>query len=653
MDEKTRAQYEKWLEENNVPRYMRLLYNDDPVKIRDALRAQEEKKQQEATARRNEELRKAREEEAARAQELAAERAAQRSAMARENAAREQALAAQKKNDASASADAKPSAQTGGLFDVTPEACAGDRSTGRNGGNGSSAAGSTGNGGFEGDYDDYYGDGYDDEDRPYVEEEDEEQEYITFAPNLYGDKKEAGGAGASAAKNGAGRKSSGNDKKASGKKKSGKAARVAGLVAIAVAAILIALIIGNSIIKNSDFGSYKLGYMTIGEVTEQGAGTAFFARSSDALFSPADGIFMARIPEGDRVEAGGTVGYIVKEENKGVLARLKQVNATILALQGMSDGSENVETEKAIADINAKIETLRQKLSVAGGEGNLAAVGDSINEINRLIEERDRIIVDAAAETDSIVALRREKEELENIIDQKMVPVVSQKAGVVSYSISDSDNVENELFSGIVAADGSAKLSSLSLLDNAGVTSRLNSNVATGEKLCKIIENQEYYLILRLQKKPVDSAKIITVVSDDMVYQASGTVTDQDYGTDYVIVSTMRGLKSSLALKNVPVTFDVSRSTGLCVPMSALSDWDKNHLTARIALVKAGYVQFVYVGVKAYDDEKAIIGATPFASAELVYLSGETADNEGEGKITAGDCYIVDAKNVRNGQQIA
>lgn len=653
MDEKTRAQYEKWLEENNVPRYMRLLYNDDPVKIRDALRAQEEKKQQEATARRNEELRKAREEEAARAQELAAERAAQRSAMARENAAREQALAAQKKNDASASADARPSAQTVELFDVTPEAGAGDRSTGRNGGNGSSAAGSTGNGGFEGDYDDYYGDGYDDEDRPYVEEEDEEQEYITFAPNLYGDKKEANGAGASAAKNGAGRKSSGNDKKASGKKKSGKAARVAGLVAIAVAAILIALIIGNSIIKNSDFGSYKLGYMTIGEVTEQGAGTAFFARSSDALFSPADGIFMAKIPEGDRVEAGGTVGYIVKEENKGVLARLKQVNATILALQGMSDGSENVETEKAIADINAKIEKLRQKLSVAGGEGNLAAVGDSINEINRLIEERDRIIVDAAAETDSIVALRREKEELENIIDQKMVPVVSQKAGVVSYSISDSDNVENELFSGIVAADGSAKLSSLSLLDNAGVTSRLNSNVATGEKLCKIIENQEYYLILRLQKKPVDSAKIITVVSDDMVYQASGTVTDQDYGTDYVIVSTMRGLKSSLALKNVPVTFDVSRSTGLCVPMSALSDWDKNHLTARIALVKAGYVQFVYVGVKAYDDEKAIIGATPFASAELVYLSGETADNEGEGKITAGDCYIVDAKNVRNGQQIA
>ena len=79
MDEKTRPQYEKWLEENNVPRYMRLLYNDDPVKIRDALRAQEEKKQQEATARRNEELRKAREEEAARAQELAAERAAQRS----------------------------------------------------------------------------------------------------------------------------------------------------------------------------------------------------------------------------------------------------------------------------------------------------------------------------------------------------------------------------------------------------------------------------------------------------------------------------------------------------------------------------------------------------------------------------------------------
>ena len=653
MDEKTRAQYEKWLEENNVPRYMRLLYNDDPVKIRDALRAQEEKKQQEATARRNEELRKAREEEAARAQELAAERAAQRSAMARENAAREQALAAQKNNDARATSDAKPSAQTGGLFDVTPEAGAGDRSNGRNGGNGSSAAGSTGNGGFEGDYDDYYGDGNDDEDRPYVEEEDEEQEYITFAPNLYGDKKEAGGAGASAAKNGAGRKSSGNDKKASGKKKSGKAARVAGLVAIAVAAILIALIIGNSIIKNSDFGSYKLGYMTIGEVTEQGAGTAFFARSSDALFSPADGIFMAKIPEGDRVEAGGTVGYIVKEENKGVLARLKQVNATILALQGMSDGSENVETEKAIADINAKIETLRQKLSVAGGEGNLAAVGDSINEINRLIEERDRIIVDAAAETDSIVALRREKEELENIIDQKMVPVVSQKAGVVSYSISDSDNVENELFSGIVAADGSAKLSSLSLLDNAGVTSRLNSNVATGEKLCKIIENQEYYLILRLQKKPVDSAKIITVVSDDMVYQASGTVTDQDYGTDYVIVSTMRGLKSSLTLKNVPVTFDVSRSTGLCVPMSALSDWDKNHLTARIALVKAGYVQFVYVGVKAYDDEKAIIGATPFASAELVYLSGETADNEGEGKITAGDCYIVDAKNVRNGQQIA
>ncbi|MBO4363443.1 MAG: hypothetical protein J5912_03575 [Clostridia bacterium] len=652
MDEKTRAQYEKWLEENNVPHYMRLLYNDDPVKIRDALREQEEKKQQEATARRNEELRKAREEETARARELAAERAAR----AHEQAARAQEQAedraagrtsernvSENKKQPAAQADKKPASQQGGLFDVSSS-----RDTGAVNGSADEVSGASSEDGFSGDYDDYYDDG----DSPYIEEEEEQQEYITFAPNLYGDKKPAQGTGASGTKKGNGKKNASKDGKTSGKKKSGKGGRVAGLIAIAVAAILIALIIGNSIIKNSEFGSYKLGYMTIGEVTEQGAGTAYFARSSDALFSPADGIFMAKIPEGDRVEAGGTVGYIVKEENKGVLARLKQVNATILALQGMSDGSENRETEQAVEDINAQIEALRKKLANAGAEGNLASVSDFVNEINRLIEERDRIIVEAAAETDSIVALRREKEELENIIDQKMVPVVSQKAGVVSYSISDSDNVENELYSGIVAADGSAKLSSLSLLDNAGVTSKLGTTVATGEKLCKIIENQEYFLILKLQKKPADSAKIITVVSDDRVYQASGTVTEQDYGADYVIVSSMRGLKSSLALKNVGVTFDVSRSTGLCVPMSALSDWDKNHLTARIALVKAGYVQFVYVGVKAYDEEKAIISETPFASAEMVYQSGETV-NEGEGKITAGDCYIVDAKNVRDSQQIA
>ena len=613
MDDISRKEYEEWIRKNKVPDYKRALYNDDPALVMSAiLREQEEEKK----------LRK----EAAAERAKLAELERQRSGEPRRNAG----------------------IYAGSGEDIPEEDAV--------------------------PYDEAY-----EEDSRYLEDEDENipednENILRPAPaQLYGDasysdktgsgrggdrgektpakpvnkekkaKKEKTKEPARDGKNGAA-------KKKKKRKSSGSAWKY--VLAAAVAAAIV-LIIGISIVNSLDFGTFKLGYVTLGEVTEEGAATAYFARSSEALFSPASGIFMSAVSEGDRIEAGGTVGYIVKEENRSVLSKLRQINAKILALVSIVSDTTLSETEVKLATINGRLDEERAKLTEMALTGNISRCGDVENTVNSLIAERNALLMEAENGSDSILTLKREKEELEKIVNEKMVPVRSQNAGIVSFYISDSENVENELFKSLKDNDGSLRLSSLSLLDNAGISSKLNENVSENEKVCRIILDQSYYVILKINKQVSSLKGIVTVKSGDLAYQAAGRVDEADYGADYTVISTMRGLKSSLKSKNIEVTYDVSKSSGYCVPLTALSDWDKNYKTARLAVVKAGYVQFMYVGIKAWDSEKAIITSSPYDDAEIYYKDGTAVPQSKIATITAGTCYVVNAEKVHDGQQIS
>ncbi|MBO4261035.1 MAG: hypothetical protein J5921_00280 [Clostridia bacterium] len=443
-------------------------------------------------------------------------------------------------------------------------------------------------------------------------------------------------------------------KKPKKKKKTGKAARAGKFVLAAAAAVIVVLIIGISIVNSVDYGSYKLGYVTIGEVTEEGAATAYFVRSSESLFSTASGIFMPVMAEGDRVEAGGTVGYIVKEDDRGILKKLKQVNKDILVLTKIVNDTVTSESDEKLSQIDAKINEQRALLTEMARNGNLDGCGDIENTINTLVAERNAIRLESVSGSDSILSLQREKEDLEKIVKEKMVPVKSEKAGIVSFKISDSENVENELYESFVKNDGSARLSSLSLLDNAGVHSKEDANVAPGDKVCKVICDQNYYVILKITKAVSTLEGFLTVKNSDLTYQATGQIGDNLYvDQGCAVMSTMRGLRNCLDKKSVDVTYDVSKSSGYCVPLTALTDWDANNTTARLAVVKAGYVQFVYVGIKAYDSEKAIITSTPFEGAVVVDPEGTPISETEEPTVTAGTCYVIDSKRVHDGQKIS
>lgn len=438
------------------------------------------------------------------------------------------------------------------------------------------------------------------------------------------------------------------------KKPSDKLSKAGKYIVMAGIAVAVVLIIGISIVNSIDFGTFKLGYVSLGEVTEQGAATAYFARKSEPLYSDATGIFMSELEEGDRVEAGGIVGYIVKEENRNVLARLKQVNAKILALVSLVSESTLLETEIKLTEINAKIKEERARLTEMGLSGTVTGCGEVENAINALITERNALLIESENGNDSILTLKREKEELETVINEKMVPVRSEKAGVVSFHISDDDDAENELYESLAAQSGTLRIASLSNFENANVYSKLNQNVQPEEKICSVISDQNYYVILKITKPVSSLSGLLTVKNSDLTYQAVGNVSEKVLSDDeYVVISTMRGLKNSLKSKTLNVTFDVSKSSGYCVPLTALSDWDKNNTTARLAVVKAGYVQFMYVGIKAWDNEKAIITDSPYDDATIVYKDGSPVPQSKIATITAGTCYVVDSKRVHDGQQIS
>ncbi len=596
MDDISRREYEEWLKENNVPDYKRALYNDDPRLVMSAVKREQEL------------ARKKREEEAVERGRIA-ESEREKSGAPRKNPG----LYAEREafEDANETApEPETEAEKGTeyvIFDDSGEQAAPGEPVKKNSGKGAYKAKPL------------YGED------PSEEKKKKKEKEPKAAP-----------------------------KKTRKKRKTGKAATAGKFVLAAAVAVIVVLIIGISIVNSVDYGKYKLGYVTIGDVTEEGAATAYFVRNSESIFSTASGIFMPVMSEGDRVEAGGTVGYIVKEDDRGILKKLKQVNKDILVLTKIVNDSTPSESDAKLAEIDAKINVQRALLTEMAGSGNLEGCGDIENTINSLVAERNAIRLESVSGSDSILSLQREKEDLEKIVKEKMIPVKSEKAGIVSYKISDSENVENELFESFVKNDGSARLSSLSLLDNAGVHTKEDSAVSPGDKVCRVICDQNYYVILRITKAVSTLEGLLTVKNGDLTYQATGQLGDNLYiDQGCAVMSTMRGLKNSLDKKSVDVTYDVSKSSGLCVPLTALTDWDLNNTTARLAVVKAGYVQFVYVGIKAYDSEKAIITSTPFDGAAVVDLEGTPVTDTKDPTVSAGTCYVINSKKVYDGQKIS
>ena len=111
----------------------------------------------------------------------------------------------------------------------------------------------------------------------------------------------------------------------------------------------------------------------------------------------------------------------------------------------------------------------------------------------------------------------------------------------------------------------------------------------------------------------------------------------------YVLLESSTGLVGAVSQRVIDSDLVIDHMEGLKIPKRALSEWDSAGLTARIAVLRANYVSYVYVNVLAADGEYAIISP-----------SNDFVDKEDEGvtSVRVNDIYIVNHEKVSEGQII-
>ena len=105
----------------------------------------------------------------------------------------------------------------------------------------------------------------------------------------------------------------------------------------------------------------------------------------------------------------------------------------------------------------------------------------------------------------------------------------------------------------------------------------------------------------------------------------------------YLVSLSATGISSASAVNREKLKLTLSGTSGMKVPLKCLTEWDAPEITARIAIVRSGIVQYVHVQVLAKDNEYAVI------SSHSLY------DDTGT-KVRLNDIYVVNYKSVYEGQ---
>ena len=429
-----------------------------------------------------------------------------------------------------------------------------------------------------------------------------------------------------------------------------KSSTVKAIIVASVAAVLMIVFAVASIIGVTKNSVYQLSYVGEGEIVKKGHGEACFIRQGDVLKAESGGIFVPNVNEGDKVPAGYTVGYITDDEYVNDVLKLRNLEKVILSMQAM-DGVTSAPDQSELAAAEESVSQYRQKLAEMAASGKLQECSDVMVQLTAALSYRNQIIIEAESGNSSVSSLQKERNELAKRLSSKMKPVKTQSAGVVSFSINGGEGLENDLYPNMEKQNEGYTVKTDNIKTDTVYIA--NTQVQSGQSVARVVTSQDYYVVMETAEDyTAYLGKKITVTSDDGKFNSTGkilSVTPVTGGGNSVIIKTNKSLRSSLdGAKNV--SFEISRTSGYCVPLSALDDWDKPGHTARIAVVRAGVVKFVYVTVIDHDDEFAVIRNNVYSDSDIYY--GDTPAEEDEPIFKANDCYIVNPKGIKEGQVI-
>ena len=393
--------------------------------------------------------------------------------------------------------------------------------------------------------------------------------------------------------------------------------------------------------------------MSTGTIENVYSAKAQIIREEHSVTADFSGKFIAAVDDGYRVAAGATIGYVVKPEYESELIALRKTEDKIKEAQNAASYVENQHTE--FGTMNEKIDNIITILSkMSSDSSDFSQYSETIKDLNVLLETKHEIMMNAESTDAYITSLKNERTRILSNLQNYMQEVKTANAGVISFyadgkageatqkALQISDYISKRGETGNYLAESTL------IFEESPLSYTVGANISAGQTIARVTPDVTYYVtadVSELDYSVFKQGKEIIVRAKNRDFSIKATVSETlKFGSKtYVLLESSTGLVGAVSQRVIDSELVIDHMDGLKVPKRALSEWDSAGLTARIAVLRANYVSYVYVNVLATDGEYAIISP-----------SNDFVDKEDEGvtSVRVNDIYIVNHEKVSDGQII-
>ncbi|HHT92666.1 MAG TPA: hypothetical protein GXZ66_04075 [Clostridiaceae bacterium] len=407
--------------------------------------------------------------------------------------------------------------------------------------------------------------------------------------------------------------------------------KLAGFAVTMIFTAVILLVLVVNITQGKLDNRIRTNYVKHGVIEKKVSGIAYFLREEIKITASHSGRLVPVVSEGEKVGVGQVIAYIVSEGMEEYLNELRKIEQRISTAQNSKGESEALISED-VSVIDEEIERIRNEIAICSMKGNMYSFLNLKRELDSLFEMRNELTMNAESKDAYIQSLQQKRVELQNLLNGKMHKITTANAGVVSFHVDEAIGLFDTMdIKGVCQSE-------LAILDTK-ISNTANKNVSYGEVVARITPGVSYYIAIDTDKLDgFEEGETVTVKARDRKYETNAKIVSVN--EDVAILETSSALASCVSKRSVEVDVILQHQEGMKVPLRCLSDWDEAKVTARIALVRANFVEYVYVNVLARNDEYAIISSkTKF-------------DDDATQGVKYNDIFVVNHEKVKEGEVV-
>ena len=406
-----------------------------------------------------------------------------------------------------------------------------------------------------------------------------------------------------------------------------KANNLIAIVIIAIISLIFLLYIGNSIYtwwqKPTNVFLVENGEISLSEST-----VGYVIRNEKVIPSEADGNEILQIKtDGQRVANGDTVLRYYNGEEQSIQKEIADIDVQI---------QEILENNKAplTSDIKALVTQSKSELDYLYKNNEIQKMQEYKQDISTTIAKKAKIIGTSSKDNEVLTNLIKQRESLENELNEKSTDLKASESGIVSYRVDGLEDIlKTEDFSYL----------NKKFLEELNLTT--GQIIATNDEKVKIINNFEGYIAVVLKSDQAKDARIgnkVNLILSNMK-EIPGVVSYINVEEDdsrTIVLKITKGIEELIKYRKISLDIEWWSDEGWRVPNSSILTQDGK---AYIVRNRAGYLDNILVKILRQNEDYSIV--TRYDTDELKEMGYTAKEINNMPKISLYDEILINPKS--------